>query len=111
MMRFQDPSTVGVPTGARGDGLASAGRLGRQQDRMIRVLCHGELVQGISALVVPILPPGRDAIASIAINMTSARLEPERLTELVALLKTEVARIERVINPLEGSGRGIRLAG
>jgi hypothetical protein len=43
--------------------------------------------------------------------MTSARLEPERLTELVALLKTEVARIERVINPLEGSGRGIRLAG
>jgi DNA-binding IclR family transcriptional regulator len=72
---------------------------------------HGELVQGISALAVPILPPGRDAIASIAINMTSARLQPDRLAELVALLKTEVAGIEQVINPLEGSGRGIRLAG
>jgi DNA-binding IclR family transcriptional regulator len=72
---------------------------------------HGELVQGISALAVPILPPGRDAIASIAINMTSARLQPDRLAELVALLKTEVARIEQVINPLEGSGRGTRLAG
>lgn len=74
-------------------------------------LDHGELVRGISALAVPILPPGRDAVASIAINMTSARLEPDRLTELVTLLKTEVAGIEQVINPLEGVVRGIRLAG
>ena len=72
---------------------------------------HGELVKGISALAVPILPQGRDAIASIAINMTSARLEPDRLTELVGLLKAEVSDIEQTINPLERSGSGIRRAG
>ena len=74
-------------------------------------LDHGELVRGISALAVPILPQGRDAIASLAINMTSARLEPDRLAELVALLKAEVAGIEQMINPLEGSGSRIRLVG
>lgn len=64
-------------------------------------LDDGELVRGISALAVPILPQGRDAIASIAINMTSARLGPERAAELIALLKSEVSAIEQVINPLE----------
>ena len=63
-------------------------------------LDDGELVRGISALAVPILPQGRDAIASITINMTSARLG-DRLEELVALLKSEVGDIEQVINPLE----------
>src|SRR4030095_2284112 len=72
---------------------------------------HGELVKGISALAVPILPQGRDAIASLAIHMTSARLEPERLTELVGLLKAEVSDIERTINPLERSGSSVRRAG
>jgi DNA-binding IclR family transcriptional regulator len=67
-------------------------------------------VKGISALALPILPQGRDAIASIAINMTSARLEPDRLTELVALLKAEVSDIEHMINPLERSGSGARRA-
>lgn len=65
-------------------------------------LDHGELVAGISALAVPILPKGRDAIASIAINMTSARLEPQRLDELVALLRRHVAHVESAINPMEG---------
>jgi DNA-binding IclR family transcriptional regulator len=74
-------------------------------------LDHGALVQGISALAVPILPQGRDAIAAIAINMTSARLEPERLTRLVDLLTGEVAAIEQMINPLEGSGGRVRLTG
>ena len=68
-------------------------------------LDHGELVAGISALAVPILPPKRDAVASIAINMTSARLAPERLAALLELLKTQVARIEETINPLEGAVR------
>lgn len=36
-------------------------------------LDHGELVAGISALAIQMLPLGWDAIASIAINMTSAR--------------------------------------
>jgi len=46
-------------------------------------LDDGMLVAGISALAVPILPRDRDAIASIAINMTSARLQPERLPKLL----------------------------
>jgi len=71
-------------------------------------LDHGELVAGISALAVPILPPKRDAVASIAINMTSARLAPERLAALLELLKTQVARIEETINPLEGAVRAPR---
>lgn len=71
-------------------------------------LDHGDLVEGISALAVPILPPRRDAVASIAINMTSARLAPERLSELLDLLRTQVARIEETINPLEGTVRHAR---
>ena len=87
------------------------------QDRLPEIrarrfaLDDGELVKGISALAVPILPQGRDAIASIAINMTSARLEPDRLAVLVDLLKGEVAGIEQMINPLEGLGGRVRLAG
>jgi DNA-binding IclR family transcriptional regulator len=71
-------------------------------------LDDGELVRGISALAVPILPRGRDAIASLAINMTSTRLDKDRLPALVDLLRGEVSGIERTINPLEGSGSGIR---
>ena len=71
-------------------------------------LDHGELVAGISALAVPILPPKRDAVASIAVNMTSARLAPERLTTLLDLLQAQVARIEESINPLEGTVRHAR---
>jgi DNA-binding IclR family transcriptional regulator len=68
-------------------------------------LDDGELVAGISALAIPILPRGRDAVAAIAINMTSARLQQERLVDLVALLRQEVQRVEEVINPLEGALR------
>jgi DNA-binding IclR family transcriptional regulator len=64
---------------------------------------QGELVAGISALAVPILPTGRDAIASIAINMTSARLDPARLGDLVGMLQEQVARVEATINPLEAT--------
>lgn len=71
-------------------------------------LDDGELVAGISALAVPILPPKRDAVASIAINMTSARLGAERLNELLALLRLQVARIEESINPLESTVRHAR---
>lgn len=59
------------------------------------------LVAGISALAMPILPQGRDALAAIAINMTSARLPPERIPELLALLRGEIDAIEKAINPLE----------
>lgn len=67
---------------------------------------HGELVAGISAIAVPILPPGRDAIASIAINLTSARLSDERLPVLVDMIKTEVRSIEASLNPLEDARLG-----
>lgn len=62
---------------------------------------RGELVEGISALAVPILPQGRDAVASIAINMTSPRLSDERLPELLDVMRREVSLIEESLNPLE----------
>lgn len=64
-------------------------------------LDQGRLVEGISAIAVPILPPGRDVVGSLAINMTSARLDRARIDELVVLLRREVDAIERRINPLE----------
>lgn len=99
-----------APLYARYQGL-SAGKI-RSQLPQIRAqryaLDQGELVAGISALAVPILPPKRDAVASIAINMTSARLGPERLNELLETLRAQVTRIEEAINPLEGAIRRAR---
>ncbi|TNM65369.1 IclR family transcriptional regulator [Aliirhizobium smilacinae] len=64
---------------------------------------EGSLVEGISAVAVPILPRGRDAIAAIALNMTSARLSQERLPGLVAMLRREAKSLEDSLNPLEGA--------
>jgi DNA-binding IclR family transcriptional regulator len=66
-------------------------------------LDHGSLVAGISALAVPILPRGRDAIAALALNMTSARLTEERLPLLLGMLRREVKELEDSLNPLEGA--------
>ena len=73
-------------------------------------LDQGDLVAGISAIAVPILPPGRDAIAAIAINLTSARLSAERIPELFTLLKKEVGEIETQLNPLEEQHLGTAAA-
>jgi DNA-binding IclR family transcriptional regulator len=62
---------------------------------------HGQLVEGISALAVPIVLGSGDVAGSIAINMTSARLKPDRLSELLALLRSEVKIIESSILPGE----------
>ena len=62
---------------------------------------EGRLVEGISAIAVPIRPQGRDVVAALSINMTTARLTPERLPDLVALLRREVQEIESTIHPLE----------
>ena len=62
---------------------------------------HGRLVEGISAIAAPILPHGRDVVGSLAINMTSARLKPERLPDLIEMLRREVTAIEETINPLD----------
>lgn len=62
---------------------------------------QGHLVAGISAVALPILPLGRDVMAALTINMTSARLPTERIAELVLMLRQEVAAIESNINPLD----------
>ena len=66
-------------------------------------LDEGSLVEGISAVAVPVLPRGRDAIAAIALNMTSARLSTERLPVLIAMLRREAKKLEDQLNPLEGA--------
>lgn len=71
-------------------------------------LDHGRLVAGISALALPILPLGRDAVASIAINMTSARLPPDRVDALTTRLSEEIRAIEDALNPMDVTGRGSR---
>jgi DNA-binding IclR family transcriptional regulator len=81
------------------DGLAAIRQNGYAVDR-------GDLVAGISAIAVPILPPGRDAVASIAINLTSARLSDERLPDLVSMIQDEVRRIELHLNPLDEQSLG-----
>lgn len=58
------------------------------------------LVEGISALAMPIRVPGRDVIGSLAINMTSARLKPDRLGVLLGSLSREVESIGEAVNPL-----------
>ena len=62
---------------------------------------NGQLVEGISALAVPIVLGGGDVAGSIAINMTSARLRPERMETLLALLRSEVREIEALAGPHE----------
>ena len=58
------------------------------------------LVEGIAALAMPIRVPGRDVVGSLAINMTSARLKPDRLRALLESLSREVERIGEEVNPL-----------
>jgi DNA-binding IclR family transcriptional regulator len=97
-----------TPLYGRFNGLSA----GRVRERLAAVrsqhyaLDDGELVAGISAIAVPILPQGRDAIASIALNMTSARSSPERLATLLDALRREVKHVEEMINPLEHAVAG-----
>lgn len=69
---------------------------------------HGDLVDGISAIAVPVLTPGRDVIAAFAINMTSSRLSTERIETLVSLLTGEVNKICAALNPMEYAARNRR---
>ena len=52
------------------------------------------MIDGVSAVAMPIRPAGREVTAAIAINLTTARLTPDRLTTLVRLLQHEVTAIE-----------------
>jgi len=57
---------------------------------------------------VPIRPQGRDVIAALTINMTSARLTPKRLKDLLAALRREVQEIERQVNPMHSVAQSRR---
>ncbi len=62
---------------------------------------HDRLVEGISAVAVPIRLRGREAIGSISINMTSARLKEDRLAQLVAMLTEKTTNLGLQLNPLQ----------
>jgi DNA-binding IclR family transcriptional regulator len=66
----------------------------RRQGYVARQSPH---IKGISAVAIPIRPPGRAVSAALAINMTTARLGPGRLEELLELLRQEVAPIEETL--------------
>lgn len=57
-------------------------------------LDEGRFVEGISGIAVPIRVHAVDLSASLAINMTSARLGPDRIPQLLELLRREAAEIE-----------------
>jgi DNA-binding IclR family transcriptional regulator len=59
----------------------------------------GKLVEGISAVAVPVVVANGDVAGAIAINMTSARLRNRRVEDLVGILRREIAEIEAKINP------------
>lgn len=59
----------------------------------------GQLVEGISAVAVPITLGGGEVAGAIAINMTTARLRRAPISYFVDILKREVAEIEGNINP------------
>lgn len=59
----------------------------------------GRLVEGISAIAVPIVVGSGDVAGAIAINMTSARLRNRCIEDLIAVLRREISEIEEKINP------------
>src|SRR5262249_28309302 len=59
----------------------------------------GRLVEGISAVAVPIVVANGDVAGAITINMTSARLQNRRVEDLIGILRREIAEIEEKINP------------
>ena len=64
---------------------------GRQNGHIVT---HDVLIEGVSGVAMPIRPAGRDVVAAITLNMTTARLADGRLDRLLALLREEVTGIE-----------------
>ena len=62
-----------------------------------RVVTRDWTIEGVSAIAMPVRPPNRDAVAAIAVNMTTARMTPARLEDISALLREEIAGIERAL--------------
>lgn len=63
-------------------------------------LDHGRLVEGISAVAVPIRATKHPVRASIAVNMTSARLPEKRVAEVVEALRREADLIVASLDPM-----------
>jgi DNA-binding IclR family transcriptional regulator len=59
----------------------------------------GKLVEGISAIAVPIVLETGDVAGAIAINMTSARLKKSSVGDFVRILRREIVEIQQTINP------------
>ncbi|RWI89927.1 MAG: IclR family transcriptional regulator [Mesorhizobium sp.] len=59
----------------------------------------GHLVEGISAIAVPIILEGGNVAGALAINMTSARLRRSSAGDFVQILRREIHEIERTMNP------------
>lgn len=82
----------------------------RQELPLIRsrgfAIDRGRLVDGISAIAVPIRTPGRDVVAALAVNMTSSRLPDDRIAPLRKSLEREVDDVAHALNPLEYTARG-----
>ncbi|AXS40062.1 IclR family transcriptional regulator [Breoghania sp. L-A4] len=66
-------------------------------------LDHGQLVEGISALAMPIRLKDNSVAGALSINMTSVRMKAERLDELLNILRREIAIIADTVNPHEVS--------
>lgn len=66
---------------------------------------EGRLVEGITAMAVPILTKGRDVVAALAINAVSSRLPPSRVVPLVARMREEIAQIASQLNPMDFAAR------
>jgi DNA-binding IclR family transcriptional regulator len=62
---------------------------------------HGQLVEGISGLAVPILLGSGEVAGAIAINMTSARLKADREKELIGILRNEISAIQGTLKPTD----------
>jgi len=77
--------------------LANIRRLGYALD-------HGHIIEGISALAMPIRPEELGVVGALSINMTSARMKPGRLDDLVSLLQREIADLEALIHPRDMMG-------
>jgi DNA-binding IclR family transcriptional regulator len=62
-------------------------------------LDHSRLVDGISALAVPIIPKTGNVTASISINATTPRLPDERVPKLLDLMRREIDSIKNSLVP------------
>lgn len=63
-------------------------------------------LEGYTAVGVAIRSAGGDAIASLSVSAISSRLTGPRLLQVVSLLRSEAAAVEKLLNGADASGRG-----